>query len=108
MLTRKKKSKRKRKPTALEAQGLTHREPDYETRGGVHTPGGVMLVWPEGKPTPTRYYRRDVYPCEECRRVYSDTLTQAVLTEQIRDGTAYLRCRCCGHRFALPVRERTG
>jgi len=67
--------------------------------------GPLEYYWPEGQDTPeppTHYRVRRTYPCPSCKRVQTDHASQAVICEGLHHGLAYLRCRCCGHRYKLP------
>lgn len=58
--------------------------------------------WPADKPLPTVYARPPI-PCERCRRVLADDMGRAVIVVSRPAGLAWLRCRCCRHRWKLPV-----
>ncbi len=78
----------------------TH-EPQYEKRADVR-------FWPEKAKLPQVYRkpRRELLPCEKCRRVYLDDLKQAVECRSSGGDIAWFRCKACGHTWKLPV-ERT-
>jgi len=104
-----KKTKRKRTRSAARVQTqeppITTQEAPLEDR----QEGGVMFFWPKDKPLPTEYIHQRI-PCPECRRMFLDNLSQAVIcqaTSSKFEGTAiaYFRCRSCDYRWKLPIRE---
>lgn len=107
--------------TAARAAHVAHREPEVEAqdveerdRAGVPThrepevtSGDVSvknrsLFWPEGKPIPATR-ERALDACPSCRRVLTDTRGRAALVSHTRGRTAYMSCRCCGHRWKLDI-----
>jgi len=72
----------------------------------------VRYRWPKGEAMPKHYLKRRLLPCRnpECRRVRFDSGAQAVVctsSPRVVDGVAVasFRCKVCGHRFQMPVRE---
>jgi len=59
---------------------------------------------PEGEALPTEHRMIRPHPCQACRRVYLDHMSQAVVVRTVFSGVAYLECRACDHRFKLPAR----
>lgn len=59
--------------------------------------------WPEDKPLPTHHQMRRQHPCPKCRRVLTETGSQATVCTSVPGFVAYYRCRACAHRFKLPV-----
>jgi ribosome modulation factor len=71
---------------------------------------GAPWFLPEGAPLPTEHVMIRPHPCPECRRVYRDNMSQAVVVRTISGGVAWLACRACGfgedgRKFTLPVRR---
>lgn len=72
------------------------------------------IFWPEKKNLPAYHYKRRAQPCPECRRVLLDSGAQAAVCtssgpKRGENGEtmslAFYRCRACGHRWQLPIRE---
>ena len=61
-------------------------------------------VWPSDRPLPTHYLKPQPLPCSACRRVRMPDGAQAVVTMALRETIVYLRCKACGHRYAMPIR----
>ena len=94
-----KKRPRTRRAPAVTTQELpevvTQEPPPTEERDPTfYAPAGAVCY----------YQKRHLTHCPRCRRVRRDDKSQATVTTGIKDDVAYLRCRCCGHRFAAPVR----
>jgi len=103
------------------AEGVEHREPEVSTRGGAPpeecgaAPPAPPVededrrLWPADKPMPTHWIKTPVrvMPCPKCRRVYETKggYGQAVVCMSSGFDLAAFRCRCCGHRFTLPVAQ---
>lgn len=49
------------------------------------------------------FYFKQIQPCPECRRVRMDDGGRAVSVTSSGEHDAWFRCRCCGHRWQLPV-----
>lgn len=80
--------------------------PEPEIRHGE--PPLTGLRWPEGKPLPTQYVRRQPIPCPSCLLVLlprSRSQAVVVTSMPLKRGVAWLRCRAdgCGHTFKLEV-----
>jgi len=68
-------------------------------------PATILKAWPEGEPLPTHYQRPKPIPCRKCRAVRLDTLSRAVAMTSTKKSVAYFRCRLCGHRFSMAIKE---
>ena len=88
---------------------VCHQLPPIVQRGGRV----VELVVPDDEDLGPRmvYIRPRPVPCPECRRLRLDTLSPACVMasgpRRSEDGetqVAYMRCRCCQHRFSVPVK----
>ena len=98
------KSKRARRTGVIET-----RPPPIEVQQpGIRTLEDGVL-WPQDVPMPNEWHkpRRRALPCPNCRRVLTDEKGQAVICMSSggNGASAWFRCRCCGHRWPLPVRE---
>ena len=90
------KQKPKRKSTIQHQEPpVAHQEPPIQTRNE-----DPRRRWPEDQPLPDVYEGRLV-PCPNCLRVYLDTWSRATVCQSTRNGQAYLRCRACGHQWAM-------
>lgn len=79
-------------------------EPEVHAQAWPEIPAGFeRYYWPQNMDMPGVYVRRAPLPCPECKRVLTDHASQAVVCDGVR-GLAYLRCRCCDHRWQLPVK----
>jgi len=86
----------------VEGVEIMHHEQRVVARAPERQP--PPTYWPEGEPLPGAYLRPRPVPCGRCRRLLLDDGRQAVVLLSIpRGGVAYLRCRACGERWALPV-----
>ena len=65
----------------------------------------ILKTWPKGEPLPTHYQKPKPIPCRKCRAVRLDTLSRAVAMTSTKKSVAYFRCRLCGHRFSMAVKE---
>jgi hypothetical protein len=65
----------------------------------------AQQFWPDGEDLPDHYIRRRLQPCPECRRVLTAAGGQAVVCTASRNDEAYLRCKSCGHSWAMPVKQ---
>ena len=103
--------KREAKQVRFAEPTITTPEPEaVETRESSDRDVRPGLYWPKGKPKPTRFRRRlpAPVPCENCDRVKTDFGTRAVVCDRgvsEAAGKAYLSCRCCGHRFTMPLEK---
>jgi len=91
-------------PTRVEPVEVQHHEAPVERHDvALHKRGAI---WPEGKPFPAFYAKRPALPCPKCRRVLTPAGGRAVSTVSAGSHTkaAYLRCKCCRHKWSLPVR----
>lgn len=61
--------------------------------------------WPPDQPLPTAYVRQRL-PCPTCRCVTTDDGGQAAVLRSTAADLAYLRCRACGHKWKLRLREK--
>lgn len=61
-------------------------------------------VWPADRPLPSHYLKPQPLPCSGCRRVRMPDGAQAVVLMAARETIVYLRCKACGHRYAMPIR----
>lgn len=68
----------------------------------------ARLVWPADKKLPKSYDSQKRTPCPKCLRLYDDDFYRAVLVISRSRALAYFRCRCCGHRFKLYVKQQKG
>jgi hypothetical protein len=59
--------------------------------------------WPAGEELP-QSYTKQVIPCPECRRVLTDEGGRAAICTSSAKDIAFFRCRCCGHRWQMPVK----
>lgn len=76
--------KRQKNQDALEASGYRIQEPlELNIRSG--------------------YIRHQRIPCKFCGKIVCDA-GQAVVTRSISKNVAYLRSRCCGRNWSLPVK----
>jgi hypothetical protein len=91
--------------------GVGHREPELtapappeltERGAPSESPG---RFWPAGKPLPTVWIRRQRLPCPACRLTELASGSQAVACCSSGPAFAHFRCRACGHRWKLAVRE---
>ena len=101
---------------ATEAMGITHAEPEVtipavptlsERAAMSAPPAPDRRFWPAGVPLPTEYRkaRRNTLPCPKCRRVLLDDGGQAVVCTSSGSGVAFFRCKACGERWKLGVKE---
>jgi len=78
---------------------------------GLDSPADVQLHlathWPKDKPLPTHKvtHRREPMPCPKCRRIRLDDGGQATVATTTEKLIAWFRCRACGHRFCMPIKE---
>lgn len=63
------------------------------------------FVLPPDKPLPTHHQKRQVMPCPQCRRIQMDMGAQATVCMSSGDVVAFYRCRCCNHRWQMPVKD---
>ena len=63
--------------------------------------------WPKSQPLPDAFVKvkRDPVPCPKCRRIRMDDSGYATVCTTSGDTVAWFRCKSCGHRFKLPVKE---
>ncbi len=61
--------------------------------------------WPRDRPMPEHYVKRAPLPCPKCRRVLLDHGGQAVVCQSGGSEVVQLRCKSCGHRWLMPVKE---
>lgn len=87
------KTRKRSAPASRPVQDVSFAEIQLATRGKTH--------WPDGLPMPRTIRGSQFIPCEECGRIRTDELFKAVVVTSPRDGFAYVRCRCCGHRFKI-------
>jgi len=93
---------KKKAELVVEYHEITIESQDLPERLRGHA---ASFVWPEGQPLPGFYLKPQPVPCSRCRRLRLDDGAQAVILLSIScQEVAYLRCKACGHRFALPVR----
>jgi len=59
--------------------------------------------WPKDKPLPTYWVKRSS-PCPKCLRLLTDEGGQASVVTSSGDTVVFFRCKCCGHRWQLPVK----
>ena len=62
-------------------------------------------MWPVGVPLPDVYLRQRPMPCPECMAVFAPGDGRAAVLVSSRTSIVYMRCKVCGHRWKLPVRE---
>lgn len=100
-----------RKNKNQQAQNIKHREPVVATQQPpelTERQGETAAhFWPDGKDMPTAYIkpRRELLPCPNCRRVQLASGSQAAACTSSGRDVAFFRCRECGHRWKLAVRE---
>jgi len=109
-----KKSKKKKKRTsAIPMRNRPvepeHHEPQVEVQPSpveTHVEQNGRFHWPANKPFPEFYVklRREPVPCPRCRRVRLYDLSQAAVCTS-SGKTAWFRCRQCGYRWEMPVKE---
>ena len=95
-------------PVPARRECHTTQEPPIEhAEPPVQTPDvGDPRYWPADEPIPDVWIkRRRAVPCPACRRVLTDERSQAAVCTWSDREVAYFRCRSCGHRWQLPVRE---
>lgn len=92
-----------------EESAVQSKEPLIETvesaEESFHRKVAVMnkKIWPDDKPLPKVYVKRKKMPCPSCRRVLTDSLGQCVVMTSSAKTFGYFRCKCCNHRWQLPV-----
>ena len=81
---------------------IEHQEPQATLREPEPDPRYVL---PADQKPPGFYTKIPPLPCQKCRTIRLPSGRQAVIVLAIEKGAvAYLRCKACGHRYALPVR----
>lgn len=80
-----------------------HHEPALQTSGRPN----LEKFWPKDRPLPDVWVkpRRRTLPCHKCRRYAMPDGGQAVVCTHSWQEVAFFRCRVCGHRFQLPIKE---
>lgn len=100
----KNKRKTEMRATRVETQDVpvTTHEPPVEERKP-----NPRLFWPKSKPLPGPLLKvsRGPRPCPSCRRLRLDDLSQAVVCTSSARDVAWFRCKACGHRFPVTVKE---
>jgi len=94
------KAKRKGKMRGL--IGGRHHDPLIESQGvGL----SERLFWPKGKamPSTVKKMASQLIPCPECERVLLDDGGRSSVCTSGPEDVNYYRCKCCGHRWKLPV-----
>lgn len=101
-MTKKKSTKPKRRPMTAEPLDIETPAPPIET---PEEPSSHF--WPTGAKLPQEWIkvRQRALPCPNCRRIALRDGSQAVVCVHSGGSLAYFRCRNCGHRWKLPVRE---
>ena len=93
--------------TRRETVPLTVQDPPIATQDVVLTTRRLTR-WPKDRELPQYHVKsRRVQPCRSptCRRLLLDNGGQAVVCTSSGHEIAWFRCRACGHRFCLPVKE---
>lgn len=86
---------------------MHHDPPVDHGRHPLPPPERDRCFWPEGAKLPGFYYktRRQMVPCPGCRRLLTDDGGQAAICTSSGRLIVWFRCRCCDHRWQLPVKE---
>jgi len=89
---------------------IEHQEPpiiDHGGRPGCVQQGPDPRYWPASQPLPTAWpkVRRQRPPCPKCRRILLEDGGQAVVVTTSGHEVAFFRCKACGKRWQLPVKE---
>jgi len=82
--------------------------PPISTRPALAAdPEPAAHFWPAGEPIPNVYakQRRRRTACPTCRRIHLPDGGGAVSCTSSGHDVAFFRCRSCGHRWKLAVRE---
>lgn len=68
---------------------------------------GETTYLPEGEALPRYYEKKPPVPCPRCRalKIQSGNANASHFRTIIK-GEAYFRCRACGKKFSLPVKEK--
>lgn len=61
--------------------------------------------WPKGEKLPTHHIKRQIMPCPKCRRIRTDDGNQATTCAHSGETVVFYKCRCCKHRWQMPVKE---
>lgn len=97
--------KRKRAAAAVAEADAAEREMEQEDEANAalaqEAENKARRFWPDAKPLPETYYRRQTLPCPSCRRVLTDSNSCAAVVQGSTKEVAYLRCKVCGHTWKL-------
>ena len=79
------------------------REREDPPHNPVHDPRYVL---PAGKKFPEYHLklRREPMPCQKCRRIRQNDGGQAVACSSSGADVSWFHCKCCGHKFSMPVK----